>query len=222
MGLFINNVHFKHGSGIRLNQEPSKIVKYSHRLYGSSHILCLYSGVWKFSHNGNWFDSIGHFVSWSDIWLEKTAFKYHADNKGIKIMTKSIWLGAALAFPIIYLSSWSWYVYEGIKEAPEITIRAEGYDPRNLISGHYLYLRLNWQDTDCTQFNDNLCHPNRFESIYKYYIPEDAAPKLDAAVRKEGTKVDLVFAYPENKSPYLKKMLINGIKWKKWLKAQKE
>ena len=135
-------------------------------------------------------------------------------------MSKKVWLGLALALPIIYLSGWSFYVEIGIKNAPEITIRAEGYDPRSLISGQYLYLRLNWQDTDCTQFDDDLCHPNRFESVYKYYIPEAVAEELDKAIRKKDVKVDLVFAYPENKNPYLKKMLINGVKWKKWLKEQ--
>lgn len=135
-------------------------------------------------------------------------------------MSKKMWLSLSLVFPIIFLSAWVWYLDNGIKNAPEIIIRAEGYDPRSLISGHYLYLRLNWQDTDCTQFKDNLCHPNRFESVYKYYIPEDVAPQLDKAVRKKDVKVDLVFAYPENKNPYLKKMLINGVKWKKWLKRQ--
>lgn len=137
-------------------------------------------------------------------------------------MSKKVWLGLALAFPIVFLSIWVWYVDSGIKNAPEITIRAEGYDPRSLISGHYLYLRLNWQDTDCTQFKDNLCHPNRFESIYKYYIPEDVAPILEKQIQQQKVKIDLVFAYPENKSPYLKKMLIDGIKWKKWLKEQKK
>lgn len=135
-------------------------------------------------------------------------------------MSKKVWLGVSLAFPIVFLSSWTAYIDEGIRKAPEITIRAEGYDPRSLISGHYLYLRLNWQDTDCTQFNDNLCHPNRFESVYKYYIPEDVAPTLEKAVQKKDIKVDLVFAYPENKNPYLKKMLINSEPWKEWLKRK--
>ena len=137
-------------------------------------------------------------------------------------MSKKVWLSLALAFPIVFLSTWAWYVHNGIKNAPEITLRAEGYDPRSLIAGHYLYLRLNWQDADCTQFDDDLCHPNRFESVYKYYIPEEAASILDKEIRENEAKVDLVFAYPENKNPYLKGMLINGQPWKKWLKKHKK
>ena len=136
-------------------------------------------------------------------------------------MSKKVWLGLALAFPISFLSAWAYYVNQAIKDAPEITIRAEGYDPRSLISGHYLYLRLNWQDADCTQFEDDLCHPNRFESIYKYYIPEEVAPVLEKQIQDQKVKVDLVFAYPKNKSPYLKDMLLDGIKWQDWLRSNK-
>ncbi len=133
-------------------------------------------------------------------------------------MSKSSWLALALAFPIVVLGVWAAKTDYQIKNAPEITIRAEGYDPRNLISGHYLNLRLNWQETDCSQFKDNLCHPGRFNSIYAYYLPEDAAAEMDRIIRRRNVKIDLVFAYPKNKQPYLKKLLVNGVKWKKWLK----
>lgn len=133
-------------------------------------------------------------------------------------MSKSSWLAIALIFPIIVLGSWSAYTDYKIENAPEITIRAEGYDPRNLISGHYLNLRLNWQETNCRQFKDNLCHPNRFKSVYNYYLPEDAAMAMDKIIRSHRLKIDLVFAYPKDKQPHLKRLLVNGQKWKKWLK----
>ena len=87
-------------------------------------------------------------------------------------MKKRILLMAALALPVIFLAVWAASVEYKIKHAQEITIRAEGFDPRSLISGHYLSLRLNWQETDCRQFSDNLCHPSRFQSVYNYYLPE--------------------------------------------------
>ena len=135
-------------------------------------------------------------------------------------MSKSSLLALALVFPIVVLGIWTARIDYKIKKAPEITIRAEGYDPRNLISGHYLNLRLNWQETDCSQFSDNLCHPSRFKSIYNYYLPEYAAQELDRIILKEKLAIDLVFAYPQNKQPHLKRLLINGQKWKKWLKKR--
>lgn len=137
-------------------------------------------------------------------------------------MTKSSWLVLALAFPIVYLGVWAAHTDYKIKKAPEITIRAEGFDPRSLLSGHYLNLRLNWQETDCSQFKDNLCHPNRFNSIYNYYLPEDAAYELDRIIRHNKVKIDLVFAYPKNKQPHLKHLLINGKNWKEWLKSESQ
>ncbi len=135
-------------------------------------------------------------------------------------MKKRTWLILSLLFPIIFFVGWIGYMEDKIQHASEIVIRAEGYDPRNLISGHYLSLRLNWQETDCSQFSDNLCHPNRFESVYEYYIPEEYAQKLDKLVQDKQVKVDLVFAYPSDKKPYLKRLHLNGIYWQDWIKSQ--
>lgn len=137
-------------------------------------------------------------------------------------MSKSSWLALALIFPIIFLGIWAAHTDYKINNAPEITIRAEGYDPRDLISGHYLNLRLNWQDTDCRQFKDHLCHPNRFDSVYNFYLPEDDASEMDRIIQRRKVKIDLVFAYPKNKQPHLKRLLINGLEWKNWLEAERK
>lgn len=107
-------------------------------------------------------------------------------------MKKRILLMAALALPVIFLAVWAASVEYKIKHAQEITIRAEGFDPRSLISGHYLSLRLNWQETDCRQFSDNLCHPSRFQSVYNYYLPEGDALYLDKVIRRENLTLELV------------------------------
>lgn len=130
---------------------------------------------------------------------------------------------AALLMPIAVLSLWVGYIQYHINHAPEIIIRAEGFDPRSLISGHYLSLRLNWQNTNCKQFGDNLCHPGRFESVYNYYLPEKEAMQIDKYIRtNRKLKIELVFAYPENKKPHLKRLLLGGKDWKDWLKAKEK
>lgn len=128
-------------------------------------------------------------------------------------------LFAALATPIVFLALWIGYIQYHINHAPEITIRAEGYDPRSLLSGHYMSLRLNWQETDCSQFSDNLCHPGRFLSVYRYYLPEKEAAELDRLRwNRNFPKLELVFAYPETKQPHLKRLLIDGQSWDIWFK----
>lgn len=130
---------------------------------------------------------------------------------------------AALAVPVIFLAVWIGFIRYYINNAPEITIRAEGYDPRSLISGHYLSLRLNWQETDCTQFSDNLCHPGRFLSIYRYYLPEKEALLLDGLRwRRDFPEMELVFAYPKDKQPHLKRLLIEGKNWDEWLAGRSQ
>lgn len=136
-------------------------------------------------------------------------------------MKKRILLMATLALPVIFLAVWAASVEYKIKHAQEITIRAEGFDPRSLISGHYLSLRLNWQETDCRQFSDNLCHPSRFQSVYNYYLPEGDALYLDKVIRRENLTLELVFAYPADKQPHLKHLLINGQNWEQWLKQKR-
>lgn len=135
-------------------------------------------------------------------------------------MNKKLVLIASLALPIIFLATWVGTIQYKISKAPEVIIRAEGFDPRSLISGHYLNLRLNWQGTNCRQFSDNLCHPGRFNSIYDYYLPENDAIYLDKLIRQGNLKLELVFAYPKSKKPHLKMLLINSKPWAEWLLEQ--
>lgn len=136
-------------------------------------------------------------------------------------MKKNFLLIASISLPIVFFVAWVSLLEYKIRNAPEITIRAEGYDPRSLISGHYLMLRLNWQETDCRQFGDNLCHPGRFKSVYNYYLPEMDAIYLDRIISSQNPKIELVFAYTADKTPYLKRLLIDGEPWKKWVAKNK-
>lgn len=137
-------------------------------------------------------------------------------------MNKKLVLIASLALPIIFLATWVGSIQHKISKAPEIIIRAEGYDPRSLISGHYLSLRLNWQRTNCRQFGDKLCHPGRFDSVYNYYLPEKDAIYLDKIIRNKKLKLELVFAYPQDKKPHLKRLLIDSKPWTQWLLEYRE
>lgn len=134
-------------------------------------------------------------------------------------MYKKVLLVSALALPILFFMGWIANLETNLRGAQEITLRAEGYDPRSLISGHYLSLRINWQKSDCKQFKDKLCHPSRFDSVYKYYLPEDEAQELDVLIaRNMVEKIELVFAYPKNKTPHLRSLLLDGQPWKEWFK----
>lgn len=132
---------------------------------------------------------------------------------------------ASLVFPIVVLFVWIGWMEYDIRRSSEVRISAEGYDPRSLISGHYLSLRLNWQKTDCRQFPQHVCERSRFDSVYKYYLPEDDAQYMDTFIlqaerENKEVNIELVFAVRAGQRPYLKNMLVNGQPWKQWLDKQ--
>ncbi len=129
---------------------------------------------------------------------------------------------SALLFPLVVLLIWNCWLEGKVLFSPEMTVAAEGYDPRSLISGHYMQLRPVWEKTECSDFAENKCPEKEFESVYRFYLPEQAAEKLDYIIRTENPELKLIFALPDNSRPLLKNLLINGVSWKNWLDKQKE
>ncbi len=134
---------------------------------------------------------------------------------------KYVFIGALL-FPVIILLAWNGWLESRVLFSPEIAVTAEGYDPRSLISGHYLQLRPVWEMTDCSEFAESKCPEDAFESVYRFYLPEQTAEKLDRIIRTENPELKLIFAFPDNARPLLKNLLIDGVSWEQWLDKQKE
>ncbi|MBQ9704088.1 MAG: hypothetical protein IJV68_06040, partial [Clostridia bacterium] len=64
-----------------------------------------------------------------------------------------------------------------------------------------------------------------FDSVYKYYLPEDDAQYMDAFILQSELEnrvlnIELVFAVRNGQRPYLKNMLVNNQPWKQWLTSQ--
>lgn len=55
-------------------------------------------------------------------------------------MIRKNWALPALAFPIVVLLIWTAVLQYLSLTAPRVMVTVEGYDPRSLISGHYLEL----------------------------------------------------------------------------------
>lgn len=128
----------------------------------------------------------------------------------------------ALLFPLVVLLIWNGWLEGKVLFSPEMTVAAEGYDPRSLISGHYLQLRPVWEKTDCSDFEENKCPLENFERVYSFYLPEQTAEELDRIIRTENPELKLIFALPDNSRPLLKNLLINGVSWKEWLDTPKK
>jgi uncharacterized membrane-anchored protein len=56
---------------------------------------------------------------------------------------------AALAFPGLYLLGWCLYLSATIAGGTLVQLRVEGYDPRDLLRGHYIRYRLSQGSASC-------------------------------------------------------------------------
>ena len=132
----------------------------------------------------------------------------------------------ALGLPILALFLWVLILSAKMMFLPEVVVRIRGYDPRDLLAGHYIAYTINWDDTDCKQFKDNVCPVKEFEihankarwgEQHRYYIPEEYAKELDYAFRnqwKEKSVFEVIYKYTPGLAPIAKELLINGKPWK--------
>lgn len=125
-----------------------------------------------------------------------------------------------LILPIILLAAWILKIETDLKTEKTVTIRMSGFDPVDLLSGHYLYLRPNWHETDCAQFSDNTCPTDLFSSSYRYYLPEFDAQKLDQHVWQKNPPIDMIFVLRGKSKPMVQKLMIDGKSWQDWLASQ--
>lgn len=134
------------------------------------------------------------------------------------MLKKYINWGLILA-PAVLLLLWSIFLSVQLRNGQEVSIRIKGYDPRSILSGHYINYEIDWADTDCTQFADNICPELDFEkSLYakywgkagRFYIAENRAEDLDRAVRHSDNVAEIVYSYQKGRQPFALRLLING------------
>ena len=121
-----------------------------------------------------------------------------------------------LFLPLFIMGSIMAY-YLSVSNFQKVRIAVEGYDPKNLISGYYMQLSLNWQKTDCKQFKDNICPQFEFNRIYNFYINLSQSPKLSEVVNSG--RAELLFSYQKGKEPLIVDLLIDGQTYKKYLQS---
>ena len=148
----------------------------------------------------------------------------------------------AIAFPIIVLLALMFYKQHIINTGKTVVLAIEGFDPRDLLSGHYLNYRIDYQaenqcdlslastqlclqpyrrfaeggqlDADCQLYLNGSCRNGRFKAgIERYYIPETDAKELDKLVRE--SRGELVVSINKNGQAVIKDLLIDGKSWAK-------
>lgn len=136
-------------------------------------------------------------------------------------MKKRGFLLFGLFIPAIALTIWLGKLELHYTFSPKIYVAATGYDPRDLLSGHYLNLTLDWEKTDCSQFENKVCAKERFERIYRYYLPEADAVFLEKEIFKNSPDLLLEFAYPRKGAPLIRNLTLDKQNWKDWIKTKR-
>lgn len=129
--------------------------------------------------------------------------------------------GQSLLFfaPALMLLFWVMCLSYQVHSGREVSIRIKGYDPVSLLSGHFIRYEIDWDNTDCTQFEENVCPKADFAKALRnnywgdngrFYVSEKDAQALDRAVRHKDNTAEIIYSYKQGKKPYAKRLLING------------
>ncbi len=141
-------------------------------------------------------------------------------------MTKKI-LVLIFIIPFLALFSWTIWLYVQQATGKEVKVSIAGYDPVDLLSGHYIQYTIDWTKTDCNQFSDGICPKDDFcvEARWgrqcRFYIPEDNAQELEQLFRHRNNTdmvFEVVYSYHKGTEPLAKQLLINGRDWRESLK----
>ena len=137
-------------------------------------------------------------------------------------MKKYIW-AVALALPWVCLVTWTLCLTYQRAHGTEVKVSITGYDPRDLLSGHYIQYQIDWKKTDCTQFENQVCPDTkyfckkaRWGRQCRFYIPEKHAERLDKLFRDRNSSQDefeIVYSYQPGRNAMAKQLLINGQDW---------
>lgn len=146
----------------------------------------------------------------------------------------SKFIGIILGLPILFLGMWGVSLKIQMNSGLEVRLPIRGYDPRDLLSGHYIQYQIDWENADCRQFENGICPKDEFcvKSLWggkqcRFYIPEEHARALDNLFRvrnTDGVVVDVrntddmvfevMYSYKKGFKPMAKELLINGKDWR--------
>ncbi len=135
-----------------------------------------------------------------------------------------------LALPFFLLLSWAIGLHYQKMTMPEIELPIKGYDPRDLLAGHYIQYEIDWNNANCMQFENEVCPKEVFShtgyNVPRFYIPEKDAKRLDTLFRRgmyKNKKVtfSIIYAYTPGVQPIAKRLLINGKDWQEFINNNK-
>ena len=116
-----------------------------------------------------------------------------------------------LFLPFFGIALWLGYFALFIEGSAEVRLPITGYDPRNLLSGHYVAYRIDWAKADCFQADwQGKCPVDKFKTSYRFYVPERTASSIERAINKADVQTEIVFSYRKSGTAVARDLLIDG------------
>lgn len=116
--------------------------------------------------------------------------------------------------PVLILLLWVATIEVQIHQGKEVVVRIKGYDPRDLLAGHYIYYQLDWENTDCSQFENGICPTKAFERTGRFYVSEKEAVMIEQELRDDDVQAEIVFSYQRGIQPKALDLLLDGQSWR--------
>ena len=147
----------------------------------------------------------------------------------------------ALFIPIIALTGLALYRHYVWASGNTVILPIAGYDPRDLLAGHYLAYKVeygvgdicgdsfdkedryicldrktfsNLRPKQCVRFIRGVCRKGQFKAgIEKFYVSEDKAKHLEQQIASQ--EMHIVLSLMPNGQAQVKDLLLNGESWNK-------
>jgi uncharacterized membrane-anchored protein len=144
-----------------------------------------------------------------------------------------------LILPIVVLLCMTGYRQNNLSAGRDFTLPIIGFDPRDLLAGHYLTYTIDYgieachknestksvyicmeprakminKPADCKWFVHGECNWGRFTAnLERFYIPEDMGKPLEEKIRNK--KGSIVITVTPSGNSMVKDLLIDGQSWK--------
>jgi uncharacterized membrane-anchored protein len=142
-----------------------------------------------------------------------------------------------LALPLMIVAGWAGYHEVNSRIGTEVIFKVRGYDPRDLLAGHYLTYEVVYDppimkcennkpvfaclatgevsselDEECEVSLRGTCYWGRFRgNIERFYVPEAYARDLDRALRFEEVDAKIKVFVTNKGVGYVKEMYFNDL-----------
>ena len=130
---------------------------------------------------------------------------------------KKVFVLIALLAPAFFFLGWIGVLASNTQTGQEVRVEIEGYDPRDLLAGHYILYRNN---NSSVQQNivGTPCKEWHFYGAHRFYVPQEYARTLDRLFSsRRRYQFEVVYSCVAGRKPIAKQLLIDGMDWRDFL-----